>query len=65
MLVLGGLISQKVESVEFICSKRGTKIKIKEIFFFFERKNQRDRLENFSQNFYIYLNVIKLYKRLS
>ena len=65
MLVLGGLISQKVESVEFICSKRGTKIKIKENFFFFERKNQRDRLENFSQNFYTYLNVIKLYKRLS
>ena len=38
MLVLGGSISQKVESVEFICSKRGTKIKIKEIFFFFLRE---------------------------
>ena len=31
MLVLGGSISQEGDKVEFICSKRGTKIKTKEM----------------------------------
>ena len=51
MLVLGGLISQKVESVEFICSKRGTKIKIKEIFFFLREKIKEIDLRTLAKTF--------------
>ena len=54
MLLLGGSISQEMESVKFIRSEKR-----------YINKNQSDGLENFSQNFYIYLNTIKLYKRPS